>query len=170
MRSGLSEDEVRLYSEKICGILSDTEQYRRAGNVCLYMPIRNEVDVTLIVERARADGKNIWLPRVRDGRMHFHMYDEKTSLVHGAFGIQEPDSERVLVPDGRTLVVMPGAVFSEGRDRIGYGGGYYDRFLEEYGECMTAAVCYDFQIAAEIPAEVHDIRPEIVVSERRIID
>ena len=170
IRSSLTGDDVKRHSETICSRLTDTQQYRRAENVCLYMPIRNEVDVTLIMERARADGKTVWLPRVRDGLMHFHLYDEETALVGGAFGIQEPDSESVLAPGCETLVVMPGAVFSENRDRIGYGGGYYDRFLEKYGECMTAAVCYDFQIMAEIPAEEHDIRPELIVSEKRSID
>lgn len=170
IRNSLSDDDVKLHSEAICSRLAETEQYRRAENVCLYMPIRNEVDVTMIMERARADGKIVWLPRVREGRMHFHLYDEETALVGGAFGIREPDSESVLVPGGETLVVMPGAVFSEKRDRIGYGGGYYDRFLEEYEACMTVAVCYDFQIADGVPAEEHDIRPELIVSEKRVID
>ena len=170
IRSSLSDDDVKLHSEAICSRLQDTEQYRRAENVCLYMPIRNEVDVTLIMERARADGKTVWLPKVRDGVMHFHLYGEETALISGAFGIREPDSENVLVPGGEALVVMPGAVFSEKRDRIGYGGGYYDRFLEKYGECMTAAVCYDFQITDGVPAEEHDIRPALVVSEKRVIE
>ena len=100
IRSSLSDDDVKLHSEVICSRLAATEQYRRAENVCLYMPIRNEVDVTLIMERARADGKTVWLPRVRDGVMHFHLYGEETALISGAFGIREPDSENVLVPGG----------------------------------------------------------------------
>ena len=163
IRRSLSDYDVKLHSEAICSRLQDTEQYRRADNVCLYMPIRNEVDVTLIVERARADGKTVWLPRVREGLMHFHLYDEETALVGGAFGIQEPDSENVLVPGGETLVVMPGAVFSEKRDRIGYGGGYYDRYLAAHPDCHTAAVGYAIQIVDSIMTEETDIKPEVVL-------
>ena len=67
------------------------------------------------------------------------------------------------------LVIMPGTVFSERRDRIGYGGGYYDRFLTGRKNDRTIAVCYDFQIMKELPAEVHDVRPDMIVSEKRMI-
>ena len=64
---------------------------------------------------------------------------------------------------------MPGAVFSEARDRIGYGGGYYDRYLSEHVLCHTLAVCYELQIVEDLPTEEHDIRPDAVISERRIL-
>ena len=64
--------------------------------------------------------------------MDFFRYDEDTVLVTGSYDIMEPDSDEMLEPDENTLIIMPGAVFSESRDRIGYGGGYYDRYLEKY--------------------------------------
>ena len=169
-RSAMSSLDVNTLSAGICRRLAMTEQYNNAENVCLYMPIKNEADVTLLIDALRRNGRTVWLPRVIGGHMDFYIYNEDTPLISGAFGIREPDSKTVLVPDSRTLVVMPGAVFSVKRGRIGYGGGYYDRFLEENSRCMTAAVCYDFQIIDEVPAEAHDIKPQIIVSEKRIID
>ena len=99
--------------------------------------------------------------------MHFHLYGEETALISGAFGIREPDSENVLVPGGETLVVMPGAVFSEKRDRIGYGGGYYDRYLART-RAVKAVICRERVMRADIPVEPHDQLMDMVISEHGV--
>lgn len=169
IRKSLCAEDVRELSREICDRVFGMEEYTRAESVCLYMPINNEVDVTYMMDAAGRDGKRIWLPRVTGKRMEFCAYEKGKPLVTGAFGIPEPDSRERLEPDGKTLVIMPGSVFSERRDRIGYGGGYYDVFLHDNSQCMTVAVCYDFQILPELPAEEHDIKPDVIVSSRRIL-
>ena len=146
-----------------------TEVYRKAADICIYMPINNEVDVKYIADGAWKEGKGVWLPKTIDGSIEFYRYEKDGTLISGTFGIQEPVSADKLTPDGSTLVIMPGAVFSEKHDRIGYGGGYYDRFLAKNPECRTMAVCYEFQIVPELPSEPHDIRPEVIVSEERVM-
>ena len=103
--------------------------YEDAEDLCLYMPIRNEVDLEILREAAWRDGKRVWLPKVFGERMEFHFFGPESSLEEGAYGILEPEAGEVLEPGEATLVVMPGAVFSKSHDRIGYGGGYYDRYL-----------------------------------------
>ena len=169
MRSSLSSEDVRALSMIICSILQVMDVYRNAADICLYMPVRNEVDVTMLTEAAQNEGKGVWLPRVAGGEMKFCRYDKNTELVEGAYGIKEPDSSEILEPDEKTLVIMPGAAFSEKHEHIGYGGGYYDRFLAEYPQCTTAAVCYDFQIMPELPSEMHDVRPDIIISQERVL-
>ena len=115
------------------------------------------------MKQAAADGKTVWLPKITAGRMHFLIHDDSVPFAKGTYGILEPQTQRELVPDENTLVIMPGAVFSREGDRIGYGGGYYDRFLEEFPMCMTIAVCYDFQIVDTLPAEDHDIRVQVII-------
>lgn len=168
-RSVLTPEEVKRLSRIICDMARRLESYEKAEDICLYMPVRNEVDVGYLAKKARSEGKNIWLPKVEGRNMNFYFCDEKTELRTGAYGIYEPVSERILTAGDKTLVVMPGAVFSRNRDRIGYGGGYYDRFLSAHSKCMTAAVCYSFQILEEIPHEDHDIKPEALVSEKEIL-
>ena len=169
LRSRLAADELKTQSQTISTRVTEEKAYEEAKNVCLYMPVRNEVDVSYLLKDALDSEKNVWLPKVRDNDMEFCHYDENTELVSGEYGILEPSSEYMLEPDEGTLIIMPGAVFSCKGDRIGYGGGYYDRYLERYPVCKTIAVCYDFQLLTDIPSEPHDIKPQRIISEKREI-
>ena len=168
-REGLSSDDVESFSKVICGKIAETAYYADAADICVYMPIRNEVRLAGLVNAARKDGKTLWLPRTEDGVMRFYRWDDGTEMTRGPFGIWEPEPCYPLPEDRDVLVIMPGAVFSRDRDRIGYGGGYYDRFLKNRENSHTIAVCYDIQIVGEIPAERHDVRPDMVMSEKRTI-
>ncbi len=167
LRRSMTENEVAKRSQVICRHVKEQRLFLECDNICLYMPVHNEVDVTLLLEPAWKFNKSVWLPKVSKDVMQFYSYDRNTPMCMGSFHIQEPDSQIRLIPDRKTLIVMPGAVFSENCDRIGYGGGYYDRYLEENPMCHTIAVCYDFQIVKTIPAEAHDKKPEFVVSDRK---
>lgn len=168
-RRELADEEVIMSSEIICKKISEMEVYKSANDICLYMAINNEVDPSLLIEDSLSRGKNIWLPKVDGKTMDFFRFSYETKLVIGPYGIKEPDSETMLLPDEKTLIIMPGAVFSKERDRIGYGGGYYDRYLYLNPCCKTLAIAYDFQVLEKIPAENHDIKPEYIVTESKII-
>ena len=168
-RKELETEFIREASAHICQSIQELDLYKKAEDICLYMPIRNEVELDVLREFSWADGKRTWLPKVRDEQMDFCLFGPQSSLREGAYGILEPEESEVLVPRDTTLVIMPGAVFSEARDRIGYGGGYYDRYLSEHVLCHTLAVCYELQIVEDLPTEEHDIRPDAVISERRIL-
>lgn len=169
-RRALSDTQVHELSLLICENIRKSKVYQEAENVCLYMPINNEADVALLLDRVYHDGKTAWLPRVHGDIMEFHYFDQETPVVIGDFNITEPDSEEILQPDEKTLIIMPGAVFSVSRDRIGYGGGYYDKYLEKHPDVKTMAACFELQIRDEIPTEPHDIKPQALVSEKRIIE
>lgn len=165
-RKGLAAQVVEAASAQIARAFFDTEQYKAATDICLYVPIQNEVDMFRYADTMLADGKRIWLPRVKEDRMDFYAYQTGTVLTEGAYHIPEPDSETMLIPketEGDCLIVMPGAVFTKKRERIGYGGGYYDRYLEKHSGCKTVAVCYAFQIVEQIPTEETDIRPQLLL-------
>lgn len=169
-RIAMPDTKVHELSLIICENIRKSKVYQEANDVCLYMPINNEVDVALLIDDVYKDGKCAWLPRIFGDDMEMYYYDQDTPVVLGAFNITEPDSDRVLEPDDKTLVVMPGAVFSLDRDRIGYGGGFYDKYLDKHKGVKTVAACYDMQIKEKIPTEPHDIKPQAVVSEKRIIE
>lgn len=167
-RSALREKRVMELSERICSKLRELKCYKMARDICLYMPVNNEVNVILLAETAEREGKRIWLPKVEGKIMEFYLFSIGDELTEGAFGIKEPKPVHMLKPSEDTLIIMPGAVFSKNRDRIGYGGGYYDRYLEKHRKCKTAAVCYGFQIFEDIPNEEHDIKPDILISEKDV--
>ena len=169
-RSELSDSEVHEISLVICDNIRKSKAYDNAADICLYMPINNEVDAALMVDRVIRDGKKVWLPRVHGDEMDFYSFDKDTPVVIGTYNITEPDSDVVLEPNDKTLIVMPGAVFSVERDRIGYGGGFYDKYLDMHSQVKTVAACFDFQILDSIPSEDHDIKPLAIISEKRIIE
>lgn len=171
-RSELDGETAALASQVICRRILDIESYERAEDVCLYMPVNNEVDVMLLAEAAMEQGKRVWVPKVikkgekdQAGEMVFNRYEGMDRTVTGPYDIVESLSEEILEPGENTLVIMPGVAFTWSRDRIGYGGGFYDRFLQENPQVDTIAVCYDLQVVDEIPVEESDMKPDYVVSE-----
>lgn len=168
-RRAMTEENVQQLSECICSKIQETTEYKDAENICLYMPIDNEVDVTMLAQHAWESGKTLWLPKTNGTAMDFFKFDQDTSFVTGAYGVMEPVSSEILEPDMKTVVLMPGVAFSKEGDRVGYGGGYYDRYLSGGTGCITVAVCYEFQIFEELPAEEHDIKPEMIISETSYI-
>ena len=168
-RKSMDKSTADELSKKICAVVQALDLYKSAEDLCLYMPVNNETDVMYLAKAAFCDGKNIWMPKVNGREMDFFLWDENTEMEKGAFGIPEPKSQIKLEPNENTLVIMPGAAFSLKYERIGYGGGYYDRFLEKHPECKTAAVCFGFQILPELPSEEHDIKPNAIICEDKVL-
>lgn len=166
-RNTLTNEQVSEASGQIYEALLRSEQYCQATDLCLYVPIKNEIDLFRFAEVFAAYGKKIWLPRVQDMKMDFFSYEVGiTKLAEGAYHIPEPQSDTILIPEqaeGKCLVVMPGAAFTKERDRIGYGGGYYDRYLARHTCCITVAVCYSFQIVPKLPREETDMKPQYLL-------
>ena len=174
LRESLNPSEVAYTSRGICEDIIELDEYKQAENLCLYMHIHNEIILDTLMDAAFEDGKKVWLPKVsnkssEENTMDFYRYQKGMKLINGAYNIPEPDSTEKLTPDDKTLIIMPGAVYSEDRKRIGYGGGYYDRYLSEHTMCHTIAVCFELQIFPDIPSDPHDIRPDMIVTEERII-
>lgn len=176
-RRALDEETISLASQVICRKIMEIIEYKEAENLCLYMPINNEVNVMLLAEVAVEEGKKVWTPKVIEkgakdsaGKMVFNRYlgSDKDEILTGAYDIMESKSEEILEVNDRTLIIMPGAVFTPWRERIGYGGGFYDRFLDENPQCHTIAACYDLQVLMELPVEDFDKKPDYVVSETSI--
>ncbi|MDO4285528.1 MAG: 5-formyltetrahydrofolate cyclo-ligase [Eubacteriales bacterium] len=163
------------YSELIAKRLLDSPQYQRAGMLFLYISYRSEVETEAILEAALTDGKEVYAPRVMaEGKMEFYRITSPAELIPSPMGIPEPQPDPArLFPYARheregeaqdVLVVMPGTAFDRQRNRIGYAGGYYDRFLLRFPKRVTAALAYCEQLVEEIPAEAHDIRPDVIVT------
>ena len=164
VRSCLSVEEVYAASKEICKKIISDIRYISSKNICIYMPIKNEVNVELLFSKYYDESKNYFIPKTEGNNMAFYRYTGKNYLKPGRFNIPEPIGN--IEPDYslNTLIIMPGAVFSKDNGRIGYGGGYYDRFLKAHETCNTIAVCYSFQIKDKIPQEKNDIKPQIIIS------
>ena len=165
-------DEETLH-EKSLQILDRFRQiaaYRDASLLLAYVDAKREVETRLLMRGAWNDGKKVAAPRVDgNGIMHFYYLHSLEDLEPGAFGIMEPRTECPLCEPEKGLLLMPGVAFDEQCHRVGYGGGYYDRYLEKHPGLIHIALAFEFQIFPEVPSEEHDIRPEMIVTENRIL-
>lgn len=172
-RNSLSAREQARLARQIAERVLATDIYRESSCICAYQAFRGEVSCQDIIRQAYADGKKVYVP-VTDAavrEMQFCRIVEHTAWRKGAYGIMEPvhDKNTEKLTDA-ALVLMPGLAFDEKRHRLGYGGGYYDKFFARRRDCGKIALCYDFQIVeGELPFESHDILPDYIVTECRIL-
>lgn len=169
LRNNMTKEDVEHKSKVICENILQSKIILPFDNIMLYYPINNEVDLRSLFLPLKELKKNIWLPVVSGKNMSFHFYENQNDMKSGAYGIPEPQSSTTYKgKDENALVVMPGLAFTENRDRLGYGGGYYDRFLDS-NDCYTVAVAFDTQIIDFIPNESHDKKPSIIITDKRTI-
>lgn len=192
-RSKLSPQEHATKSQAICrnllnsGWLAPREESRRySGTVTFltYMPFGSEVDITPLMEWGWTHGCNVIVPRVEtassetklEPNMSLHQITGYNDLESGAWGIREP---KQTVPIYKHLIsidviLIPGIAFDKNGGRIGYGGGYYDRLLERFGQQglqlpTVIAPAFDLQLVSSVPMEKHDFRVDHIVSEFTIL-
>lgn len=140
-----------------------SELYRKAKTVYGYLPYNQEVRTTAMMEQTLRDGKRLALPKIYDDVMRFIYVTDLSQVAKGYCGILEPIADEPLGDDETALVLMPGLAFDPKGHRIGYGGGFYDKFLEKEPNHPTLALCYDFQLLPELETEAHDIPVDCVL-------
>ena len=171
------DNEVRATNnEKICKNMTASATFRYADVLLMYYPKPDEIDIRPIAEAAWAAGKKVAFPRCNpaDHPMVFHFVNSFDELEPGSYNIMEPpvDSPAFDVAEaetGNVACVVPAVVFDKKGYRIGYGGGYYDKYLKDK-TCIKIGLCYDFQIIDSIIPNIHDIPVDIIISEKRIIN
>ncbi|WP_319763448.1 5-formyltetrahydrofolate cyclo-ligase [Maridesulfovibrio sp.] len=175
-RSTMRKADVEAMSSSIVEAVMSLEQWDRAEEVLLYWPIRNEVDVRPLLADAWGSGKKLFMPccrRDEPGIMDFGVVRAEADLSSGAFGIKEPCRTRCEFPDAVSpeLIIVPGVGFDRKGFRIGFGGGYYDRFLArpQREEFLSVGVCYDFQLIEGIPVEPWDKNVQLVCTDKELI-
>lgn len=174
-RDALNADERREKSTAIAEKLLSLPEYKSASVIMFYVSYRSEVATRSMIEAAINDGKRVVVPKVdrKTKRLRlFEISDLHKDLEAGYMGIYEPveGHARPARPEELDIIVMPGVGFDAGCRRIGYGGGYYDRLLEEVGEnTKLVAVAFEAQMMDEIPSEEHDRRVHRVLTESRMV-
>ncbi len=149
-------------------VLAD-EHIRNADTVLLYASFGSEADTWQIAEQLLSSGKNVAFPLChKDGIMSFHLVNQLSELSEGHYGIREPDSASPQPSlSGNTVCIVPGLAFTPDGGRLGYGGGFYDRFLSAHPHIYTIALAYDACITGSLPVMQHDIKVDSIVTEER---
>lgn len=206
MRDNIPAANRAEYDARIREIVTGMKEYREADVILAYVSYKSEVDTTMLIQQALQDEKNVFTPRVSGNEMEFWRITAMEDLREGYRGILEPVQsiifpdwigERHGIPDTdaviaqpedcvqevcKVLMWMPGAVFDTERHRIGYGGGFYDRYLNRMTgntddavrtrnnlagqvSLVTAALAYSCQVLEQIPYEEHDVKPDMLITE-----
>jgi 5-formyltetrahydrofolate cyclo-ligase len=172
-RDALSAEERARRSTLICERAVALPELRRASSVLLFASFRTEVDTSPLLRWALERGMSVALPRVRGPRLleALRVGDPAVDLAPGRWGIPEPrDTLPVVSPAQIDAVVVPGAAFSAGCARCGYGGGFYDAYLPTLRPTTPRiALAFDAQVADELPCEPHDLTVDAIVTETRVI-
>jgi len=175
-RSRISNTKISIWSKKIKDKFLELSQLKTAQKIMAYASMRKEIKTFELLEELLDQEYLLYLPYTRQetidlGAAQISNLDK--DLKDGVFGVQEPvakirDEE---VPADLDLIIVPGACFTNGGYRIGYGGGYYDSFLAKHANgALKVGFCYDCFIVDSIPVEDHDVPVDLIITEKRIIN
>ena len=176
-RAALTLDERAAIDAQIAEQVCALPEWEHAEVVCAYASFADEVDTWKLIERAWDAGKMVVLPRVVEGtrQMQWFAVSSRGELVRSAWGIEEPANDAEKEIDVRSLsharpalAFVPGLAFDAHGYRLGYGGGFYDCFLGEFGGCAIGLVRSAFFFDELSCLEAHDLPVDCVVSERGI--
>ncbi len=169
LRREIRQKKASLTAEQIHRASMDlTEQfcshplYQKAKTIFAYLSYNQEVRTEYLIARAWAEGKKVAVPKILQDEMVFLALEEGDPIADGYKGIPEPIKE-VPISDPTALVLLPGLAFDPTGRRLGYGGGFYDRFLSAEPH-PTIALCFDFQLLEHLDTEEHDIPADVVLS------
>lgn len=156
-KRAMTPEQIEAASARLAELFYATEQYQKAQTIYGYLPYNQEVRTVPMLRRALDDGKRVAVPKVYGDEMKFIYLDDLNAVSLGYAGIPEPVADSPVADDPHALVLMPGLAFDPQGHRIGYGGGFYDRFLAREPEHPTVALCYDFQMLSNLETEEFDI-------------
>lgn len=187
-RDAIHEIDRERYSRMIIDKLLESKELNDADSVLVYCSYLSEVDTHTLIERLLYKGKRVYCPKVTDpknGIMEFYEVRGMKDLTEGYHGIPEPvttdryvtgeamhdlDSNHADMLHTDTLMILPGVAFDRDCNRIGYRGGFYDRYIPRIPGAYLIALAFEEQISEDIfPMESHDIKPDAIYTQARII-
>jgi 5-formyltetrahydrofolate cyclo-ligase len=165
-RSTLDAEQITLYSTRLSELLCSREEFKNADLVLFYYPTRREPELFLAMEKALKLKKSIAFPiSLTDSlTLDFRTVSSLDELESGAYGIKEPrkDSPEAILSE-RTLCVVPALAFDKQGFRLGYGKGYYDRFLKNF-KGTSIGLCFDGFLTELLPTDPNDIAVDIIIT------
>lgn len=154
----------RSICEKLVSLITSFKSYKDLI-IGIYIPIYNEVDILQIFELTNIS--KFAIPVIQESLMQFHLFDKDTKLVKRSFSFEPELLDNFVNPD---IFIIPMLSYDRCGNRLGYGKGYYDKILASYSNVYKIGVAYSAQESKLIPAEEHDIKLDLIVTEREVIN
>ena len=162
-KRAMTPEQIEQVSARLGELFFASSLYAEAETIYGYLPYNQEVRTVPMLQRALRDGKKVAVPKVYGDEMKFIYMTDLSKVEKGYSGIPEPIADEPAADDPKALVLMPGLAFDAQGHRIGYGGGFYDKFLAKEPDHPTLALCYEFQILPHLDTEEFDIPVDCVI-------
>lgn len=169
VRKKCTDQEIENWSRKITEKVLSHPAFIQAEKIMVYADYNHEVITRYIIEEAWKLKKEVAVPKVSGKDMIFYKLTDFSQLEEGYYGIPEPTKGQIADWQD-ALMIMPGVAFDRDNHRVGYGGGFYDRFLEKHPGLVRLAIAFEFQILAQVPVEPTDILPQIIITEEKLYE
>lgn len=171
-RLALSTEECELYSKQVCDAVLTSEEFVQAQVIHCYVPIisKKELNTFHILKESLKRGKKLIVPRIKAETTELdHVWIKKIDVLKpNKWGVLEPESGELVDITELQLILVPVVGCDVQRNRIGYGKGFYDRFLDKVS-CPAFGLAFEQSVCPDIPAEKHDIKLDRIFTEKRII-
>ncbi|MDL2206373.1 5-formyltetrahydrofolate cyclo-ligase [Eubacteriales bacterium OttesenSCG-928-N13] len=165
-RDAITAKDREILSMQLRERIFAMEEYQGACRLMCYAAIGSEPDLSQVIERALMDGKSLYLPRTEQHHvMRAVRFHEGERLALGKMNVPEPQGDETIDPREIDLILVPGVAFDRAGNRMGYGAGYYDRFLVN-GSGLKLGVCFEQQLLDALPTDENDIQMDALVTER----
>ena len=162
-KRAMTEAQIEKTSLALCEHFCAHPAYKAAKSIFGYLSYNQEVRTMPILIRAQKDGKRVAVPKIINDEMIFIWLDDLSRVELGYCNIPEPVDNGPEAVDETALVMMPGLAFDPQGHRCGYGGGFYDRYLEQHPHHPTIAMCFGFQMFERLDVDAHDIPVDYVL-------
>ena len=163
LKRAMTSEQIDAASARLGELFLNCPQYKEAKTIYGYLPYNQEVRTVPMLEQAMREGKRVAVPKCYGDEMRFIYMDDLSKVEKGYANIPEPIADDPVADDKTALVLMPGMAFTKDGKRMGYGGGFYDKFLASEPDHPTVALCYDFQMVEDLPTEDYDIPVDCVL-------
>lgn len=162
IRKNIKNKEV--LDDKIFNKIIELKEYKESKLILIYVSLNNEVDTLKLIEHSLKIGKKVAVPKCEGDNIVFYNINKLSDLEEGSFRILEPRTNEVINNFSDSICIIPGIAFDKENNRIGYGRGFYDRFLEEYNGTKIG-LAYRECICDKIDNETTDIKMDIVITD-----
>lgn len=167
MKTLRKEAQSEQKAEKIAENLYKVKEFLQVNSYFIYNSFGAEVPTMPVIKKLLAEGKRVYLPRVENSDMVAVCYQQDVPMSESNYGIFEPTGEAY---EGNIdVVILPLLAATKEGDRLGYGGGYYDRYLAKHPQSLKIGISYDEQIVENVYAQSHDIKLDMLITDKRIL-
>ena len=170
VRHSLTNSEQQVINNSIFTRLINSDIFINSSAILCYVSVADEIDTMSIIGHSLRCGKTVGIPFCKNGKMHFYRLDSLDDLIDGEFGIPtvDPTQSSEITDFSPFICLVPGICFDIYGNRIGYGGGYYDRFLSE-NKIVSVGLCCERCLCPKIQSETFDIKTNYILTENRLI-